>query len=1066
MPARVFKTLIVVLSFVAQGAFGQSPSLKWHRSGVSDRDLSGRGTAAGRIGRVAAIAKAAAADTLRILAIRVDFTEDDNPLTTGNGKFVLTASEEATIDPAPHNRTYFEHQLLALANYFRTVSRGQLIIEFQVFPNDVNGALTTSQQMSFYSPTRDEELLDQRLSELFQEGLQLADASGGIDLSQFDSFILFHAGVGLDFAFDFDPTPQDIPSVFLDFATLREKLGDDDPNYQGIAVNNGQVFIRDGMILPETQSQEGFEIGLLGTMAIMFGHQLGLPNLFNTDNGRSGIGVFGLMDQGSGNFFGLLPAEPCAWSKVFLGWETPIEIRNGDNVAVAAPQSLDQRRIYKIPINSNEYFLIENRLRDYNDDGVAIGRDANGTRIEFKWDAQNGQHLLAEAPAGVIVQVNEYDFGLPYDPQFPEPRVGSGILIWHIDEDVIRANFAANRVNADLERRGVDLEEADGAQDIGQFYGFLSAGAGSETGVIEDMFWATNPINKLVNAANVVAFTASTKPNTSANSGGLSHVTIDNFSEPGEVMTFSVAETVTRSGFPQYVGASTNLSNSPMFADLNQDGTQELIWGANAGTKIFVWNADGSKFIPNDDSAQFQKLNGTEETLPLAVFAEPPGARGFSPAIAVMDNAALVVAVTDQAVVVHQPRDADKDGRADELFRFQNGETFSTHALILELNPPANPFRIIVGTEGGNIFAIAGSGNGTMLANVGDQAVSGFALFPSERIAYTTRNGQVGLVTLDGTVLWQRATNTTISNTPVVGDNDQNNAFNVIAISDDGQLFVFEENGDLSAGFPKATGSMEPSQMALADLNNDVYGEIIFVANSQLYAFNHAGFLTDGFPKAVSSAGSAASKSAPILADLDDDGVAEIVAGSSARQILAEAFGQKSISVFPLSTGASVSSTPAVADIDNDGSMELAAVADDGFLYVWNLPIPFDARYVPWGSFLANAQHTNLFDESRRPALPSGELMPANLVYNYPNPTEGNLTTIRYRLNFPAQVQVRIFDLAGELVDELTGPGFSEIENEVTWPLQNIQSGVYLARVEAAGEGRKDVVVFKIAVIK
>ena len=92
--------------------------------------------------------------------------------------------------------------------------------------------------------------------------------------------------------------------------------------------------------------------------------------------------------------------------------------------------------------------------------------------------------------------------------------------------------------------------------------------------------------------------------------------------------------------------------------------------------------------------------------------------------------------------------------------------------------------------------------------------------------------------------------------------------------------------------------------------------------------------------------------------------------------------------------------------------------------------------------------------------------MPANLVYNYPNPTEGNRTTIRYLLNSSADVRIKIYDLAGDLVDEFLGPGFGQVENEVDWQLDDIQSGVYLARVEATNEGIRDVAIFKIAVVK
>jgi len=184
-------------------------------------------------------------------------------------------------------------------------------------------------------------------------------------------------------------------------------------------------------------------------MALMFGSQLGLPILFNPDTGLPGIGVFGLMDQGSGNFSGLLPAEPCAWSKVFLGWEAPIEIREGDNIPIAASRASNQNKIYKIPIDSKEYFLLENRHRDFDNDNVAIGSDADGKRIEFTWTGEGVPTIAHNPGIGVITQVDEYDFGLPkflfYQGELLV--VEAGIHIWHIDERVIEANFASNRVN-------------------------------------------------------------------------------------------------------------------------------------------------------------------------------------------------------------------------------------------------------------------------------------------------------------------------------------------------------------------------------------------------------------------------------------------------------------------------------------------------------------------------------------------------------------------------------------------------------------------------------------------
>ena len=71
----------------------------------------------------------------------------------------------------------------------------------------------------------------------------------------------------------------------------------------------------------------------------------------------AGVGVFGLMDHGSNNGRGVIPAPPTAWTRIKQGWATETIIQESGNYAIS---SRDQQ-IYRIDISSNEYFLIENR---------------------------------------------------------------------------------------------------------------------------------------------------------------------------------------------------------------------------------------------------------------------------------------------------------------------------------------------------------------------------------------------------------------------------------------------------------------------------------------------------------------------------------------------------------------------------------------------------------------------------------------------------------------------------------------------------------------------------------
>ncbi len=476
--------------------------------------------------------KLAANDTLKILAIMVEFQQDTDPTTFGNGKLGSIYSEDygdSILDPLPFDKTYFENHLKFAQNYYSKVSNGKANINFTVLPD----IITVSKTMRNYSPEIQSSDLT-NIAELSKEVWESADQLN-YDFSEYDLFAIFHAGVGRDISLPGSiGNERDIPSVYLSQKSLKTVYGDSFTGFQ----SNGKT-ITNTMILPSTESRELEGIGgsvlieltINGLIVASIASHLGLPDLFDTETGKSAIGRFGLMDgQAIFGYGGLFPPQPSAWEKIYLGWETPEEISYGSHsleIAASLANS-NAAKIYKIPLTTLEYYLVENRQRDVNSDGSIFTYFSDGQikTISFPKDTTGFQSYDVTDLQGVITDVDEYDWALP----------GSGIVIWHIDESVIQNNLASNRINADKTLRGVDVEEADGIQDIGEefftIFGDVIIGEGSD----QDLWYKGNNAELFENF-----FNSNSKPNTLTNSGAKSLVSFSNFSESKSVMSFNLS---------------------------------------------------------------------------------------------------------------------------------------------------------------------------------------------------------------------------------------------------------------------------------------------------------------------------------------------------------------------------------------------------------------------------------------------------------------------------------------------------------------------------------------------
>lgn len=109
--------------------------------------------------------------------------------------------------------------------------------------------------------------------------------------------------------------------------------------------------------------------GKVGVFSHEFGHVLGLPDLYDYGYDSGGVGYWSIMASGSWAGNGAKPVHFDAWSKVQLGFVTPV-VPTTNLIDIEVPRVEDSPVVYKIWTDGtpgNEYFLVEHR-RKYNFD--------------------------------------------------------------------------------------------------------------------------------------------------------------------------------------------------------------------------------------------------------------------------------------------------------------------------------------------------------------------------------------------------------------------------------------------------------------------------------------------------------------------------------------------------------------------------------------------------------------------------------------------------------------------------------------------------------------------------
>lgn len=235
------------------------------------------------------------------------------------------------------NRVFAE-----MDSYYRNVSYGKITLA-----GDISETwILLPHNMSYYGDYDNRNDHSSGARALINDAIDNSDAF--IDFSRFDYVLVVHAGE--DEAYSHEVT--DIWSWGY---------------WEGLlATTDDGVTFNQGAVVSENDT--------LGVFCHEFGHIIGLPDLYNSDNdsSKSFVENWGLMGNGdkNGDPTGSKPAHILSWGKMFLGWidsSQIIEIAGGQslNATVEPLEKLSAgAKVVKISVALRSYYLIEVRIDD------------------------------------------------------------------------------------------------------------------------------------------------------------------------------------------------------------------------------------------------------------------------------------------------------------------------------------------------------------------------------------------------------------------------------------------------------------------------------------------------------------------------------------------------------------------------------------------------------------------------------------------------------------------------------------------------------------------------------
>lgn len=932
-------------------------------------------------------------------------------------------------------------------------------------------------------------------------------------------------------------TPGDFMDVYIEKdywqylpdtleGTAVRKVSDDSSVVEGLVLKGASVdTLRSIMVTSETASQDGLNWGVNGIIVNQIARELGLPNTHDVVKGISRLGYYDMMDfagYNAGN--GFLPSLPAAWERAYMGWTQVKEVRpvagKPVTVDIAAAGTGKGSEIVKVPLSASEYLLIENRQRSWDKNGevsVTLGDPDESSDTIVKTVPIDSLNLVFEdsvctdgkckknnkKASGIILDMSSFDAGLP----------ASGIVVWRVNDWYLRETLqygVANFWGGDTLRDhqfGIAMVEADGILSIGKTFknaiGEDTYDYGSGTDLLPHLRKPAKDSKQKFDTVKTIGATG--YANTMTTQGGYTGIKISvnvpkkarvektanafmgdsvvNFGAQTISVTISIDDgSIDGAEFPRNVGLASAVRGAVFVDDPENEGEKLLVVGAMDGT-LQVFSALGDTLFPADTAVKQKTLSRdkAEREVPLyrvgASFGPLVGMASDGKDVYSLHQKKLVKTSFAGGLPTQLEMDVDSatagpmihDGKV--WIASREGMTVYDAATLkkptesslsgLSLSTHSQPVYFTDMAVCGETNAYALSDGNLFVTDGGSQKLEG-KKDESFRIACTDMDR-------DGT-----------SEIIAVGSRGT-----VAAVSRDTAKVLWKKSYKRGAAGTSGLKD-ETSGIAIGDINNDGYPEVVFLGDNLVYALDRSGLPVAGFPVKISRGSPVFGFfSDPVIVDVTGDDVPEILVPSSDGLVYAvNGKGKLLTDGFPMAAGSfeyidstniiqpmSIFVANAVSDKKSAGP-ELYALHRNSLSASRLRRASADATSsnAAWTLPAGGNERTGFFDASKlndvKKVSAKDEI---SEFFMFPNPVRGGEAKARFEIGAAAKnVTLELYDITGLCVFKQKMSDVKQGRNQFEHlDLKHLGSDVYTARLKVKFEsGKTKQKLYRVGVVK